>query len=395
MTELEQRIGEAQEREIEGEFREAAVDAAVAAAEVQVPHELVHAKAHEMWHRTSRRLAAQGVDPRQYLQMTGKTEEELVTEAEPDAEQALKREAVLTAIVEAEGIGVTDEEVGEAMREAAGPDASDKQLKRAMKRARAQGADEALREDIAMRKAVDLLVESANAIPVEQAAARDKLWTPEKEKEEGRGQIWTPESPARLARPMSPLVPMVVEQTSRGERAFDIYSRLLNERIVFLGTPVTDEIANLIVAQLLHLESEDPDKDISLYVNSPGGSVYSGLAIYDTMQFIKPDVQTICVGIAMSMGALLLAGGAAGKRMALPNAKILIHQVSSAFQGQATDIEIHAKEIIDVRRRLDEILALHTGQEIEKVARDTERDYFMSADEAQAYNLIDRVISKH
>jgi ATP-dependent Clp protease, protease subunit len=194
---------------------------------------------------------------------------------------------------------------------------------------------------------------------------------------------------------MSPLVPMVVEQTSRGERAFDIYSRLLNERIVFLGTPVTDEIANLIVAQLLHLESEDPDKDISLYVNSPGGSVYAGLAIYDTIQFIKPDVQTICVGIAMSMGALLLAGGAESKRMALPNAKILIHQVSSAFQGQATDIEIHAKEIIDVRRRLDEILAKHTGQDLEKVARDTERDYFMSADEAMEYKLIDRVISKH
>ena len=161
---------------------------------------------------------------------------------------------------------------------------------------------------------------------------------------------------------MSPLVPMVVEQTSRGERAFDIYCRLLNERIIFLGTPVDDQIANLIVAQLLHLESEDPDKDISIYINSPGGSVYAGLAIYDTMQFIKPDVQTICVGIAMSMGALLLAGGAEGKRMALPNAKILIHQVSSSFQGQATDIEIHAKEIIDVRRRLDEIIAKHTGQ---------------------------------
>jgi ATP-dependent Clp protease protease subunit len=188
---------------------------------------------------------------------------------------------------------------------------------------------------------------------------------------------------------------MVVEQTSRGERAFDIYSRLLNERIVFLGTPVTDDIANLIVAQLLHLESEDPDKDISLYINSPGGSVYAGLAIYDTMQFIKPDVQTICVGIAMSMGALLLGGGATGKRMSLPNSKILIHQVSSAFQGQATDIEIHAKEIIDVRRRLDEILAKHTGQDLEKVARDTERDYFMSADEAKEYNLIDRVIDKH
>ena len=194
---------------------------------------------------------------------------------------------------------------------------------------------------------------------------------------------------------MSPLVPMVVEQTSRGERAFDIYSRLLNERIIFLGTPVDDQIANLIVAQLIHLESEDPDKDINLYINSPGGSVYSGLAIYDTMQFIKPDVATTCVGIAMSMGALLLAAGTEGKRTALPNAKILIHQVSSSFQGQATDIEIHAKEIIDVRRRLDEILAKHTNQDLEKVARDTERDYFMSSEEAKEYNLIDRVIAQH
>ena len=188
---------------------------------------------------------------------------------------------------------------------------------------------------------------------------------------------------------------MVVEQTSRGERSFDIYSRLLNERIIFLGTGVNEDIANLVVAQLLHLDAEDPEKDISLYINSPGGSVYAGLAIYDTMQFIKPDVSTICVGIAMSMGALLLAGGAEGKRMALPNAKILIHQVSSGFQGQATDIEIHAKEIIDVRQRLDKILALHTKQDYDKVRADTERDYFMSADEAQTYGIIDRVIAHH
>ena len=192
-----------------------------------------------------------------------------------------------------------------------------------------------------------------------------------------------------------PLVPMVIERTARGEREFDIFSRLLNERIIFLGTPVDDQIANLVVAQLLHLESEDPDKDISLYINSPGGSVYAGLAIYDTMQFIKPDVQTICVGIAMSMGALLLAGGAKGKRMALPNAKILIHQVSSGFQGQATDIEIHAREVIELRRRLDEIIAQHSGQEIDKVKSDTERDYFMSSDEAKEYGIIDRVIHQH
>ena len=190
---------------------------------------------------------------------------------------------------------------------------------------------------------------------------------------------------------MSPLVPMVVEQTSRGERAFDIYSRLLNERIIFLGTPVDDQIANLIVAQMLHLESEDPDKDISLYVNSPGGSVYSGLAIYDTMQFIKPDVQTICVGIAMSMGALLLAGGAEGKRMALPNAKILIHQVSSGFQGQATDIEIHAKDLLKMRERINQILAQHTGQPLEKIGKDTDRDYILEAEDAKKYGLVDAI----
>ena len=185
---------------------------------------------------------------------------------------------------------------------------------------------------------------------------------------------------------------MVVEQTSRGERSFDIYSRLLNERIIFLGTGVSEDIANLIVAQLLHLESEDPDKDISIYINSPGGSVYAGLAIYDTMQFVKPDIQTICVGIAMSMGALLLAGGAEGKRMALPNAKILIHQVSGGFQGQATDIEIAARETIALKRRLEEIISQHSGQDIEKVSKDMERDYFLTAQEANEYGIIDRVI---
>ena len=192
-----------------------------------------------------------------------------------------------------------------------------------------------------------------------------------------------------------PLIPMVVEQTARGERSFDIYSRLLGERIVFLGTAVDDQIANLIVAQLLHLESEDPDKDISLYINSPGGSVYAGLAIYDTMQFIKPDVQTICFGMAMSMGSLLLAGGAAGKRMALPNSRILIHQVSSGFQGQATDIDIHAREILALRRRVDEIYAQHTGQTVERVHEDMERDRFFTAEEAAGYGLVDRVIAAH
>ncbi|HEU4703410.1 MAG TPA: ATP-dependent Clp endopeptidase proteolytic subunit ClpP [Conexibacter sp.] len=192
-----------------------------------------------------------------------------------------------------------------------------------------------------------------------------------------------------------PLIPMVIERTARGEREFDIYSRLLNERIIFLGQPVDDQIANLVVAQLLHLESQDPEKDISLYINSPGGSIYAGLAIYDTMQFIKPDVSTMCVGIAMSMGSLLLTGGARGKRMALPNSRILIHQPSAGFEGQSTDIEIHAREILRTRKRIDEIYAFHTGQSEERVHADMERDRFLTAAQAVEYGLIDRVIEHH
>ena len=192
-----------------------------------------------------------------------------------------------------------------------------------------------------------------------------------------------------------PLVPMVVERSARGEREFDIYSRLLNERIIFLGQPVDDQIANLVVAQLLHLESSDPDKDISLYINTPGGSIYAGLAVYDTMNFIKPDVATICCGIAMSMGSLLLAGGAPGKRMALPNSRILIHQPSSGFEGQSSDIEIHAREIIKTRKRVDEIYARHTGRPEEEVHKDMERDRFFKSEEAVEYGLIDRVLTSH
>ena len=192
---------------------------------------------------------------------------------------------------------------------------------------------------------------------------------------------------------MNPLIPMVIEQTSRGERSFDIYSRLLNDRIVIVGSPVDDQVANLVVAQLLHLESEDPEKDISLYVNSPGGDVYAGLAIYDTLTFVKPDVRTICVGTAMSIGAVLLAAGAKGKRSALPNAKILIHQVwSPGFGGQASDVEIRAREVLDLKRRLEQILSDHTGQPLERVGQDTDRDHFMSAQEALEYGLIDEVI---
>ncbi len=192
-----------------------------------------------------------------------------------------------------------------------------------------------------------------------------------------------------------PLIPTVVERSARGEREYDIYSRLLNERIIFLGSAVDDQVANIVVAQLLHLESSDPDKDISMYINSPGGSIYAGMAIYDTMQFIKPDVQTIVCGIAMSMGSLLLTGGAKGKRMSLPNSRILIHQPSAGFEGQSSDIEIHMTEILKTRKRIDELYALHTGQSEEQVHVDMERDRFFRPDQAVEYGLIDKVIDSH
>jgi ATP-dependent Clp protease, protease subunit len=188
------------------------------------------------------------------------------------------------------------------------------------------------------------------------------------------------------------LVPTVVEQTNRGERAYDIYSRLLKERIIILGTPIDDQVANLIVAQLLHLESEDPTKDISLYINSPGGQVYAGMAIYDTMQYIRPEVSTMVFGMAMSMGAILLAGGAPGKRFALPNAKIMIHQGSAGFQGTPTDIDIHAREVLSLRQRMAEILAQHCDRDIEQVHKDIDRDYFMTATEGKEYGLVDEII---
>ena len=425
------------------------------------------ARAQELLDRMLHSLGHQGITKEAYLQITGKTEDELIEESKPDAELALRREAVLAAVIEAEQIEPTEDAAARRARgggdaradvaqEAARPPAPGRPRRHAHQGGRRRAGDRPRRDDgragrargeaaekpakAAKKKAPAAKAKAKKPAAKKQAPAKQQgdkgaeLWTPGKEAAAKKDKLWTPagaslshvpraaarstHAPVRKrpdgsgpigtlprqdftrrrlteARTMSPLVPMVVEQTSRGERAFDIYSRLLNERIVFLGQPVDDQIANLVVAQLLHLESEDPDKDISLYINSPGGSVYAGLAIYDTMQFIKPDVSTICVGIAMSMGALLLAGGADGKRMALPNAKILIHQVSSGFQGQATDIEIHAKEIIDIRQRLDHIIAKHTKQPYEKVRTDTERDYFLSSEEAKEYGIIDRVISQH
>jgi len=192
-----------------------------------------------------------------------------------------------------------------------------------------------------------------------------------------------------------PLIPTVIERSARGEREYDIYSRLLNERIIFLGSPIDDQVANVVVAQLLHLESADPTKDISLYINSPGGMIYAGLAIFDTMNFVKPDIATMCVGVAMSMGSLLLAGGTPGKRSCLPNSRILLHQPSSGFEGQATDIDIQAREVLKLRARVDEIYAKATGKSVEEVNHDMERDRFFNSQQALEYGLIDRVLTKH
>jgi len=298
---------------------------------------------------------------------------------------------VVTAIAETEQIEVSEEELVEALEHSAEHERTTPE--KLLQRLRQNGRDAMIRDDIRARKAIELVADSAKPIPLEQAEAREKIWTPEKERA-AAGDLWTP-TPTENAGEGCPPATRGQRRSSGATGTNDAFYRVPSmsplsrwwssrpraasapstsiaparraDRLP--RTPVTDDIANLIVAQLLHLESEDPDKDVSLYVNSPGGSVYAGLAIYDTMQFIKPDVQTICVGVAMSMGALLLCGGAAGKRMALPNSKILIHQVSAGFQGQATDIEIHAKEIIDVRRRLDEIIAKHTNQPFEKVTK--------------------------
>jgi ATP-dependent Clp protease protease subunit len=203
----------------------------------------------------------------------------------------------------------------------------------------------------------------------------------------------TPMNIDRRSRRPQALIPMVIETTNRGERAFDIYSRLLKDRIIFIGTPIDDQVANVVMAQLLFLDSEDPDKDISLYINSPGGMVTAGLAIYDTMQYVKPRIVTVCMGLAASMATVLLAGGSKGMRFSLPNTRILIHQPSGGFQGQATDIQIQAKEILRLRQTLNDILAKHTGQPVEKIERDTERDFFMSAAEAKDYGIVDDIIS--
>ena len=359
------------------------------ASKVDASGPLVEARTRELLRGLARQVESRGVQLDTYLSMTGQNPDELLQRLHEEATRSVARELVLEAAAEKLGIDVSDEEIETLVREQAeamGDDADETLLQ-----LRESGRIETLRDDIRMRNALDRIASEVKRIPRELAEARDALWTPEKENQPTDAKLWTPAVRSPMDTPSNLIIPSVIEQTSRGERFFDIYSRLLNERIIFLGTPIDDQVANLIVAQMIHLESEDPDKDIQLYINSPGGSVYAGLAIYDTMQFIRPDVATTCVGIAMSMGALLLASGVEGKRTALPNSKILIHQVSGGFQGQGTDIEIQARETISLKRRLEEIIARHTNQSVDKVSKDMERDYYLDAEEAQAYGIIDNV----
>ena len=383
------------EDEIEAQFRGSVADALVAASNLSPAGPLVEARTRELVNGLVRSVERRGIPFDTYLAMTNTEPEALVARMREEARQSVARELVLEAAAERLGIDVTDEQVEELVREQA--EAADEDVDAVLSELRHYGRLRAPPRGSAPARHARPARGRGEADPdggrrgargdldagQGKAPDRDETVDPRRQ-----GELME----ARFTPRNSPLIPMVIEQTSRGERSFDIYSRLLNERIVFLGTPVDDQIANLIIAQLLHLESEDPDKDISIYINSPGGSVYAGLAIYDTMQYIRPDVQTICVGIAMSMGALLLAAGAAGKRMATPNSKILIHQVSGGFQGQATDIEIAARETLNLKRRLEEIIANHSGKSVEEVAKDMERDYFMTAQEARDYGIIDNVI---
>ena len=385
---IESTLREQLDAEIDAAFRMSAVDELVRASQVQPAIPLVRTRAADLLTGFVRSIERRGVSLETYLAASGGNAQDLERQMVLEAAVSVARELALEALAEKVGIDISDDDVKAYIREEAeaSGEADVEGSHRGRLGARAAGVDP--RGPAPARRARSprrrRQADSARA----RRGERQALDTRQGKARRGDEVV----DPRQQGDCMSPLIPMVIEQTSRGERSFDIYSRLLNERIIFLGTPIDDQIANLIVAQLLHLESEDPDKDISIYINSPGGVVYAGLAIYDTMQFIKPDVQTICVGMAMSMGAVVLAGGTQGKRSALPHSKILIHQGSGGFSGQPTDIEIYAREVISLKRLMEEIMSKDTGQPIEKIAKDMDRDYYMTAAEAKEYGIIDRVI---
>ena len=380
---------------------DACVNAIIEDSEIEIPEMMLATQQREMLDEFAQRLRYQGMSIDQYFKYTGMNPEIMMEQIKPQAEQKIKTQLVLEAVAKAENIEATDEDVEAEIKKIA--DNYKMEVEKVKETLGASGNDEAIKKDIAMQKAIDFITENAKEKAAKKAAKKAKEETAEegeakpkktaKAKKEEAAEEKTEEQYQCYKEHFMSLVPYVIEQTSRGERSYDIYSRLLKERIIFLGEEVNEVTASLVVAQLLFLEAEDPEKDIQLYINSPGGSVTAGFAIYDTMQYIKCDVSTICIGMAASMGAFLLSGGAKGKRMALPNAEIMIHQPLGGAQGQATEIEIAAKHILKTKEKLNKILAENCNQPLDVIAKDTDRDNWMTAEEAKEYGLIDLVIS--
>ena len=391
-------------RKVENAFvmRGRVVEALVELVDEEVPEALVSAELEHRLRGLIQRVTKEGLDLGAWLQATGRTQEDVILELRNDSVAAAKLDLALKAVAELEGIEADDAEIDSEIARLAEKTGK----KAAAMRRELDGAGQlpAVRSDLRKSKALEWLIGQTEYVDEEgQPIDRSFLFPSDEADAESEAADAAQETPAEVEGPdrrgsvIQPiynyLVPTVIEQTNRGERAFDIYSRLLKERIIFLGTPIDDTVANLVMAQLLHLESEDSDKDINLYINSPGGEITGLFAIYDTMQFIKPDIATYCMGQAASAAAVLLAAGTKGKRHALPHSRILLHQPYSGAGGQASDIEIQAREITRMRELLESVVAHHTGQTLERVNKDTDRDFILSADEAKAYGIIDEVIA--
>ena len=382
---LRERLTEVKEREATAALRDLALEAMIDKVDVDLPESLIEEETDHRIHHARDQAERMGIGLEKMLELQGWDEARLREDSREHAIRAIKSDLVLEGIARSASLDVTAEEIGAEIAVLA--QAYGREPKAVAKDLERSGQVVTLAGDIIRSKALDLLVERAD---IETDAPRR---TRQQNAPETRARERTGGGEHMMETPQSYLVPMVVEQTSRGERSFDIYSRLLKERIIFLGTPIDDAVANLVMAQMLHLESEDPDKDINLYINSPGGDVASGFAVYDTMQYIKPDITTICMGQAASFAAFLLLAGAKGKRFMLPHARVLLHQPHGGTQGQAVDIEIQAREILRYRQLLDELIAQHTGQAVEKITKDTDRDFILTSEQAKEYGIIDEVLT--
>ena len=380
---LRERLTEVKEREATAALRDLALQAMIEKVDVDLPESLIEEETDHRIRHARDQAERMGIGLEKMLELQGWDEARLREDSRQHAIRAIKSDLVLEGIARSASLDVTAEEIGAEIAVLA--QAYGREPKAVAKDLERSGQVVTLAGDIIRSKALDLLVERADIETVATDERRTRARERAKERDRGGEHV--------MDTPESYLVPMVVEQTSRGERSFDIYSRLLKERIIFLGTPIDDAVANLVMAQMLHLESEDPDKDINLYINSPGGDVASGFAVYDTMQYIKPDITTICMGQAASFAAFLLLAGAKGKRFMLPHARVLLHQPHGGTQGQAVDIEIQAREILRYRQLLDELIAQHTGQAVEKITKDTDRDFILTSEQAKEYGIIDEVLT--